>query len=41
MYNMAEKSLKKLNQLDRSVTDFLEYLEVDRGLSPQTLQYLV
>jgi site-specific recombinase XerD len=38
MYNMAEKSLKKLNQLDRSVTDFLEYLEVDRGLSPLTLR---
>ncbi len=35
---MTEKIAKKLNQLDRSITDFLEYLEVDRGLAELTLR---
>lgn len=35
---MVEKILKKLNQLDRSITDFLEYLEVERGLATLTLR---
>lgn len=35
---MTEKSPKKLNQLDRSITDFLEYLEVERGLAALTLR---
>jgi site-specific recombinase XerD len=35
---MSEKTAKKINQLDRAITDFLEYLEVERGLSNLTLR---
>lgn len=35
---MPAKSPKKLNQLDQYINDFLEYLEVDRGLSTLTLR---
>lgn len=38
MLSMASKIVKKLNQLDRNIADFLEYLEVDRGLSTLTLR---
>ena len=36
--NMSEKTIKKLSPLDQSINDFLEYLEVDRGLSSLTLR---
>ncbi len=35
---MAAPSPKKPNALDRSITDFLEYLEIDRGLAALTLR---
>lgn len=35
---MSEKTIKKLSPLDQSINDFLEYLEVDRGLSSLTLR---
>lgn len=38
MLKMTTQSPKKVNQLDRSIIDFLEYLEVDRGLSALTLR---
>jgi len=35
---MSEKTIKKLSPLDQSINNFLEYLEVDRGLSSLTLR---
>ncbi len=35
---MTTPTPKKLNALDRAITDFLEYLEIDRGLAVLTLR---